>query len=117
MTQRTAYAFPVIIDPETGTVTAAAGAATLNTVAGKITTEALTQAQGATYTLTLTNASIAAADGVMVTLAWGTNSQASPIIHRVTPAAGSCVIVVKNMHDSAVALNGTLVLSYVVIKS
>ena len=117
MPQRTAYAFPVVIDPFSSTASATAGAATLDTAMGKITTESLTTAQNATYTLTLTCAAIAAADHVFTNLAFGTNNQATPVIVRVTPAAGSVVILVKNMHDSAVALNGTLVISYVVMKA
>jgi hypothetical protein len=111
-----AYAFPVYIDPEIGTVTAAAGAATLNKPAGVVTTEALTQAQNATYTLTLTNSAISATDMVFVSLANGTNTQGTPVVVRVTPANGSVVILVKNMHDAAQALNGTLVLSFTVVK-
>jgi hypothetical protein len=114
---RSAAAFPVIIDPEIGTATAAAGAVTNNKPAGVITTESLTQAQGATYTLTITDASIAAADIVLTSLANGTNTQGTPVVVRCTPAAGSIVILVKNMHDSAVALNGTLVISYTVVKA
>lgn len=102
--------------PEPGTVTAAAGAATLNTAAGKVTSEALTTAQNALYTLTLTNSRIAAADIVLATLANGTNTQGTPVIVRVTPAAGSVVIVVKNMHDAAQALNGTIVISFLTLK-
>jgi hypothetical protein len=34
------------------------------------------------------------------------------MIVRVTPAAGSLVIIVRNAHASAEALNGTLVVSY-----
>lgn len=114
MPQRSAHSFPVMLDPIAGTATAAAGAATLNDAMGKITTEALTTAQNASYTLTLTCEKIAAADHVFVSLANGTNTQGTPVVVRVTPAAGSVVIVVKNMHDAAQALNGTLVISYVV---
>lgn len=117
MPQRTAHAFPVVIDPASGTATAAAGAATLDAAAGKITSEALTTAQNASYTLTLTNAAIAAADHVFASLANGTNNAATPAIVRVTPAAGSVVIIVKNIHDAAVALNGTVVVSFYVVKS
>jgi len=99
------------------TATAAAGAATLAALQGKITTEALTTAANATYTLTLTNSQIAAADVVLVSVANGTNSQATVILGRVTPASGSVVITVLNKHDSAVAFNGTLVISFRVFKA
>lgn len=99
------------------TGTAAAGAVTLAARQGKITTEALTTAQNANYTLTITNSLIAAADIVMVSLAYGTNSAGLPIVQRVTPAAGSVVIVIANKIDTATALNGTLVVSFLVSKA
>ena len=104
------------IAPESGTATAVAGAATLSKMSGKITTESLTTTQGSDYTLTLTNTKIKATDIVLATVANGTNSQASPVIEKVTPANGSVVIVVQNAHGSAVAFNGTLVISFVVIR-
>ena len=95
-----------------GTATATAGAATLAIRFGKITTEALTTAQDASYTLTITNTQIAATDHVFVSVANGTNSQGTTVVTKVTPAAGSLVIIVTNKHASAQALNGTLVISY-----
>ncbi len=100
-----------------GAATAVAGAATLNAQTGKITSEALTTAQNAIYTLTLTNNQIAAADIVIATVANGTNTQGSPVVTRVQPAAGSVVILVPNLHASAQALNGTIVVSFQVIKA
>lgn len=105
------------LDTGTKTATASAGAATLNKASGKITTEALTTAQDAAYTLTLTNSTIAAADVVLASIANGTNTQGTPILARVTPGSGSVVIVVYNKHASAEALNGTLVISYAVLKA
>lgn len=99
-----------------GAVAALAGAATLNKMSGKVTSEALTTAQNALYTLTLTNSQIVAADIVAAFIANGTNTQGTPVIVRVTPAAGSVVIIVKNMHDAAQALNGTIVISFIVLK-
>jgi hypothetical protein len=115
MPQRTAYAFPVIIDPESSTATAAAGAATLNLLAGKITSEAITTAAGSDYVLTLTNANIVAADHVFVSVANGTNTTEGIAVNRVQPAAGSCVIRIRNTHASS-ALNGTIVIAYYVVK-
>jgi len=97
------------------TATAVGGAATLNAPSGKVTTAALTTAQDATYTLTLTNSSIAATDKVFVSIANGTNSQGTPLVGRVTPGAGSVVITVINKHATAQALNGTLVVSFLVV--
>ena len=100
-----------------GSATATAGAATLNTQVGKVTTESLTTAQNANYTLTITNNQIAAADIVFVSIANGTNTQGTPVLLRATPAAGSVAIVIRNAHDAAQALNGTLVVSFWVIKA
>lgn len=100
-----------------GTATAAAAAATLNKRAGKITSEALTTAQNAFYTLTLTNSEIAAGDIVFASVDDGTNTQGTPMIGRVAPGAGSCVIEVINKHATAEALNGTVVISFVVWKA
>lgn len=104
------------LDTGTKTATATAGAATLNKDSGKITTEALTTAAGATYTLTLTNSSIAAADMVFASVAYGTATAGMPVITRVSPAANSVVIVIQNIHASA-ALDGTLKISFMVVKN
>jgi Na+-transporting NADH:ubiquinone oxidoreductase subunit NqrD len=98
-----------------GTQTASTGAATLDKQLGVITTEALTTAQDAAYTLTLTNAFVAAGSVVLVSVANGTNTQGTAILVSVKPAAGSVVIVVKNKHASAEALNGTLKIAFLVL--
>lgn len=95
-----------------GTAVATSGAATLNALVGKITTESLATAQAGIYTLTITNSKVAAGDVVFASVANGTNTQGTPIIGRVQPAAGSIVIQVINQHASAQALNGTLVVSF-----
>lgn len=101
------------IHPDDGTATASAGAATLNKMAGVITSESLTTAAAAEYTLTLTNSEVAAADIVMASVAYGTSTTGTPVITRVTPAAGSVVIVVKNDHATA-PLNGTIKIAFIV---
>ena len=98
-----------------GTATATAGAATLSNRFGKITTEALTTAQNAIYTLTITNTAIKATDMVMVSVANGTNTQGTPMVGLVTAANDSLVIKVINKHATAEALNGTLVISFAAI--
>lgn len=100
---------------ETGT--AASSAVTINGYIGKITTESLTTTQNSIETLTLTNDKIAAGDLVFVTVADGTNTQGTPMLGEVTPAAGSCVIKVINKHASAQAFNGTLIVGFMVVKS
>lgn len=97
--------------------TAVAGAVTVAGQEGKITTESLTTAQNALYTLTITNSAVAAADIVLVSVANGTNTQGTTVVRSAVCGASSITIVIANKHDSAQALNGTLVISYVVIKA
>jgi len=96
-----------------GTVTGASNAATLNASSGKITTESVSTAAGATYTETLTNSFIAAADIVMASVT--TTGTGEPVMTKVTPAAGSCVFIVRNNH-AATAFNAALVISFTVFK-
>ena len=105
------------LDTGTKTATATAGAATLAKSAGKVTSESLTTAAGAAYTLTITaTGKVAAADQVFASLANGTNTQGNPVIVRVTPGANTITVVVHNFHASQ-ALNGTLVVSYMVLEN
>jgi hypothetical protein len=107
---RTNFGF---IGMDGGTVTGAAGAATLNKPSGTITTESLTTAAAGTFTETLTNSYIAAADIVLVTVS--TTGTGEPAVHKVTPAAGTCVITIRN-NAAAAAFNAALVIKFVVIK-
>lgn len=102
---------------EVGTASASSGAATLNDLAGLITTEALTTAQDAIYTLTITNSKVAAGDLVFAHVYDGTNTQGTPTITRITPGSSSIVIKINNMHASAQALNGTLKVGFFVVKA
>ena len=98
-----------------GTGTAASGAVTLNSKMGKVTTESLTTAQNAIYTLTITNSEIKADSVVMASVANGSNTQGTPMVVRVQPAAGSLVVTVQNKHAADQALNGTLVVSFLAV--
>lgn len=98
----------------TGSATATAGAATLNSPTGIITSESLTTAGLAAYTLTLTNSYIGAASNVMVTVFNGTNTQGTIVVGKVTPASGSVAILIQNVHASQ-ALNGTIKISFISI--
>lgn len=102
---------------EMSTGTSATSAVTINDYIGKITTEALTTAQNAIESITLTNDKIAAADNVFVTIGNGTNTQGTPMLGTVTPAAGSVVIKIINKHATAESLNGTLKVGFQVIKA
>lgn len=98
-----------------GTATASSGAVTLHKKAGVITSEALTTAQNALYTLTLTNKKITASSIVLATVQNGTNTQGTPMITKITPAAGSVVIIIANKHASAEALNGSIKVAFIVV--
>ncbi len=94
-----------------GQATAVAGAATLNTRVGLITSEALVTAAAGVYTLTLTDSQMHALAVMGASVNNGTNTTGTPAIGLVIPAAGSAVIHVRNIHASA-AFNGTVVVSF-----
>lgn len=101
---------------EIGTASATAGAATLNTQSGTITSEALTTAAGSDYVLTLTNSLVAdsgAGSNPLVTVDNGTNTTEGLSVQRVTPGVGSVVIRIRNTH-AADALNGTIKIRFAV---
>lgn len=89
-------------------VTASSGAATLSKVCGIVTTETLTTAAGATYTLTLTNTLVKATSNVLAVAYLGTGVGSELQVTSITPAAGSVVIVVTVV--GTVALSGTAVM-------
>lgn len=110
----------VSLDSGTKTATASGtggtSTATLNKASGKITTAALTTAAAATHVLTLANSKIAAADQVYVSVGKGTATAGTLTVADVLPAAGSVAITIQNIH-SANAVNGTLVISFMVVKA
>lgn len=94
--------------------TASSGAATCNHQLCVITSEALTTAAAADYTLTLTNTFIDTGCAVFVTIGNGTNTTAPAYAHSVAVTADSVVILVRNAHASA-ALNGTIKITVLVV--
>jgi hypothetical protein len=104
------------LDSGTKTASATAGAATLSKAAGVITTEALSTAAAASYTLTLTNTAVAVGDQVLASVALGTATTGTPVITSVKEGAGSVVIIVKNI-DASAAFNGTLRIKFAVLKN
>lgn len=99
---------------EIGTATATSGAATLNDLVGTITSEALTTAAAAEYTLTLTNSKIAAGD-IVFAAADANGSAGTPGIGGCTVSAGQVIITVTNLHASA-AFNGAIKINFMVVK-
>ena len=104
------------LDTGTKTATATAGAATLAKSSGKITSEALTTAGLASYTLTLTNSLVAATDQLFVSVANGTNTQGTLGVGPVVCGSGSATIIIHNLHATE-ALNGTIVISFMDVKA
>lgn len=88
-----------------GTATSTVGAATTQTQASVVTTEALATAAGATYTFTLTNGLINANSVVIPVVGKGTATTGGLTPIFVTPATGSCVVIFQNV--TLAALNGT----------
>jgi hypothetical protein len=104
------------IDTGTKTASATAGAATLNKNSGIITSEALTTAALGSYTLTLTNSQIAAADLVFCQVVGGSFTTGEPVLLHAVPGSGSVVIHVLNA-DTALALNGTIKIAFLILKA
>lgn len=93
------------------TGTSTAGAATLNTKSGRVTTEALTTAPGATYSFALTNSLFTVnSPAPQVHVTDGTNTGGALQLTSITLGAGTATIVLTNAGTSA--LNGTLVLAF-----
>jgi hypothetical protein len=92
------------------TASATAGAATLNTLSGLITSEALTTAANGTYTLTLTNSTVTAAKTPQVFVFNGSNTTTGSYVSAVTPSSGSLSVVVTN--GGTAALNGTILIAF-----
>lgn len=115
--RKQALQFAALESDRPSAATATSGAATLNQGTGRVTSESLTTAAGATYTLTLTNSVIDASGAAMVfaKVKLGTATTGVPAITTVTEGNGQVVIIVQNIHASA-ALNGTIIIDYVVVR-
>jgi hypothetical protein len=97
-----------------GAATAASGAATVNAQVGTVTSESLTTAAGATYTLTLTNTYVDSSSKVFANAYLGSSTQGTPQVVGCTPAAGQVTVVVKNIH-ATLAFNGSIKVDFLVI--
>jgi hypothetical protein len=93
--------------------TEAANAVTASGMAGAITTSSLSTAGGGSYAITWTNTFITATSSVLLTLAGGTNTTEN-ITLKVTPGSGTATLTIYN-NTAATALNGTIIISYLVM--
>lgn len=96
-----------------GTNTAAGNAVIQNTYTGVVTLTGLTTASAATELITVTNALVSATSGVLVTAANLGANDAQMTVTRVVPGAGSFVVTLTN--NGAAALNGNVILSFIVL--
>jgi hypothetical protein len=93
------------------TASSTAGAATLNTVDGVVTTEPLSTAPGSTYTFTLTNSLITASSPApSVALKKGTSTAGDVQVNSITNGSGSVVAVFQN--SGTAAWNGKMLLAF-----
>lgn len=93
------------------TASATAGAATLNTVYGTITSESISTAAGATYTLTLTNSTVNTSSNVQAAAYLKGSTTGGPLqVTSITPGSGS--VVIKVLNAGTAALNGTIAIPF-----
>ena len=88
---------------------------TINNGAGIITTAALSNAAGASVSITLTNNRIAAGDMVFGSID-SNGSTGQPIIANIQVSAGQAIFVIQNIHAS-VALNAAVKISFLINKA
>ena len=100
-----------------GTSTSAAGAVTLNSQAGVITTEALTTISQGVYTLTISNSLVAATDIVFASVQNGTNTTGIPVVTSVAAAAGTITVKIANATTTTTPFGGTLKISFMDFKA
>lgn len=103
------------LEGDVNTASATAGAATLNAGSGVVTSESITTAAAATYSLTVTNNMVAAADIVLASVFNGSNTTGAPVVSTVTPAAGTFTAVVRNNHATD-AFGGTIKIGFLLVK-
>ena len=101
---------------DSNTATAVAGAATVKTCGmAVVTSESLSTAAGADYTLTLTWPDVNANDVAFCSVQNGTNTQGDSLLGSVTMSAGQIKVVIRNGHATQ-AFNGTIVISCLLIQ-
>lgn len=97
-------------------ITSRATGVTLDKLCGTITTDSTSLAAGAEATFVVTNAKVAAADVVVVSIKSGGTTVGSTVAVVTAVAAGSFSITVSNLHAST-ADTAALVINFAVIKS
>lgn len=102
---------------EKGSGTCVSSAVTISAYLGQITTEALTTTQNSIETIVLTNTKAAVGDMVFWNVGLGTSSAGTPMAGTATITANTITFTIINKHASAVALNGTLKIDFMLVKA
>lgn len=93
--------------------TEAANAVTASGMAGVITTSSLSTAGGASYSITWTNTFITTTSVILFSITDGTNTTENFTL-TIAPGAGTATLKIYN-NTAATALNGTILINYLVI--
>ena len=99
-------------DNATNVATLTAGAGTINSVYGTITTQDLTTIAGGVESFTITN-SACTVNSMVLTVISDYGGTGVPIIYKVVPSAGSFVITVSN--QSAAPLDEPITIKFLII--
>lgn len=97
-----------------GTITESGNAATLNNKCGVITTASITAPSGSEYLVTLTNSTVAAGDIVLWSVGNGSSTTGLVTMGRATVTASTVAFSVRQA--TATNFNGTLLITYFVLK-
>lgn len=107
------------INSDSGTATAtgtgSSGSATVNKMAGKVTTTSMTTGPVNSYSLTISNSTVASGDIVLAVLN-AINTNGIPMVIKAEAGSGSISITIFNA-DTVSSFNGTVVVSFLVIKA
>jgi hypothetical protein len=98
-----------------GTGTVSTGAVTINDQSGVITTGSLTTAAAATTAVTFNNSKIVSTSVILVSLMGGTNTIPGVQLSCVYSSAGVATLNITNNNVAGSALNGTLLIGFVVL--
>lgn len=98
-----------------GTGTVSTGAVTINKQAGVVTTGSLTTAATASTTITFNNSAIQSNSVILVSLMGGTNTIPGVQLSCVYVSAGIASLIVTNNNVAGSALNGTLLIGFIVL--
>jgi len=93
--------------------TEAANAVTASGMSGILTTSSLSTAAGSSYSIVWTSTFITSTSSILLTVSGGTNTTEN-ITLKCIPGSGSATLTIYN-NDPLAALNGTLLITYLVI--